>query len=410
MGEVGAVELIQGLYWRVSMLMRVRRLLAGLLPALLCGLPALGAAGAPPFEIRIVSPDPLFIVGRTRIEAVARSPEGDPYEGISYMTLAVNGRDRGADSEPPFRWDVEVGPELERHRIELRAVSDRGESASLTLVSAEHAYVEAVCVEMVLVPVVVRDGTTGRVVTGLEATDFTIMENGVAQPLAWFAKEAMPASIVLALDNSRSMEGRFWSAQKAVNAFIEIQPPYSALSLVTFNDQVFLEEGFTHEKSRVARAVGAARPEGTRTALFDALRIGSLHLKRRAGARVLVIFTDGEETVHEGEEGRLRTALDAAQAADVTVFAVAYGPGDSFRGMEPLRRMTSETGGEVVPARRASDLEEAFSRIADALGARYLLGYEPPRPREEGYRRIEVSVSRAGARVLSRRGYRMEPR
>ncbi len=392
--------------------MNGRQFLAGLLPALLCGgIPAPGApAAGPPFELRIVSPDPFFIVGKARIEAVAQSFEGVPYEAISYMTLSVNGRDIGADSKPPFRWEVEVGPELRSHRLEVRAVSSRGESASLTLVSATHPYAESVTVEMVLVPVVVRDASTGGVLAGLEAADFAIEEDGVPQPLAWFTREAMPVSIVVALDNSRSMEGELWSAQKAVNAFIEVQPPYSAISLLTFNDQVFLEEEFTHEKGKVARSVAAARAEGTHTALFEALRIGSAHLKQRAGARVMVVFTDGEETVHQEEEGRLRAALDAAQAADVTVFAVAYGPEDSLSGMESLRRMTSETGGEVVPARRASDLRQAFTRIAEALGARYLLGYEPPRPREEGYRRIEVSVSRTGARVLSRRGYRMGPR
>jgi VWFA-related protein len=210
---------------------------------------------------------------------------------------------------------------------------------------------------------------------------------------------------VVALDNSRSMEPNLLGARKAVSDFVMGQPAYSVVSLLTFNDQVFMEQDFTHDPRQVVSALAAARSEGMRTALYEALRVGSMHLARRPGARVLVLFTDGEDTLDEEGEGRLRTAIDAAQAADVTVFAVAYGRADAAS----LGKMTSETGGEVVAARGASELKTAFARIGEALGSRYILGYEPPEPGRAGYRDIDVRVSRQGARVLARRGYTMRP-
>ena len=56
----------------------------------------------------------------------------------------------------------------------------------------------------------------------------------------------------------------------------------------------------------------------------------------------------------------------------------------------------------------AIDLRGAFARITESLGTRYLLGYEPPNPGKPGYRRIDVRVSREGAKVFTRRGYLMK--
>jgi len=278
-----------------------------------------------------------------------------------------------------------------------------GSPGSPGATAATRPYVESVSVDLVQVPVVVRD-ESGRPIRDLAASDFIIREDGKPQPIVSFTSEPAPASIVVALDNSRSMEGRLWSAQKAVAEFVEAQPGSSALSLLTFNDEVFLEQEFTHDAGEVVRAAGAVRVEGTRTALYDALRVGSMHLSRRPGTRVLLLFTDGEDTVYEGDEGRLRTSVESAQAADVTVFAVACGAAAATTPVS-LSRMTRETGGEMLTAKETSHMRSAFARITESLGARYLLTYTPPDPKKPGYRSIEVGVIRSGATVTARRGY-----
>ena len=363
-------------------------------------------------SLRILHPSPLFLVGRCRIVAGAFDARGAPAKGIAYVTLSVDGAAQPPDTNPPYEWDLDLGSDLRRRRVVLTAVAADGKKASLAVLSFTHPYVESVGVDLVLVPVVVLEETSPRAddvapaarpVSGLAAGDFTVLEDGVRQEISSFTNEPIPASISVALDTSRSMEAHLWSARKAVSDFVKEQPAYSALSLMSFNDQVFLEADFTYDTREVGTALGALRPEGTRTALFEALRAGSSQLARRPGARVLVLFTDGEDTVEEGSEGRLRTAIEAAQAADVTVFAVAYGPADA----EPLREMAAQTGGDVIQARGRENLSEAFHGISEALGSRYVLGYEPPEPQKPGYRKLEVRVSRAGVRVLARRGYQI---
>ncbi len=370
-----------------------------------CGAaPAADEGGGPVFSIRLIDPDPPYLVGASRIEAAAIASDGSPYDAIAYMTLSVNGDSPRPDSKPPFRWEIDTGPRIERHRLEIVAIDRAGRKSILSLLSSTHPFVESVSVEMVIVPVVVRDAAD-RVVTGLSEEDFTVREEGVEQPIAWFSREAIPVSIAIALDTSSSMEPHLWSARKAVIEFIESRPRLSTLSLLTFNDQVFMDQDFTAEPAAIERAVGATRAEGTRTALFETIRIASLHLSKREGPRVIVLFTDGMDTVHEGDEGRLRTTIEAAQAADVSIFAVAYGVTKDSRGFEALTRMTGDTGGELIATSSASELRDAFVRVADSLGSRYVLGYEPPNAPAGGFRRIDVGVSLEGARVLARKGY-----
>jgi VWFA-related protein len=383
-----------------------RRLAPVLLFALALWVPASPEEMAEgPFDIHLVEPQPLYLVGGCRIRASAVDSAGEPFDKrIAYMTLTVDGGEPLHDGQAPFVWEIELGEDLREHRLELTAVSKNGSKRHLTSLSSAHPFIEAVGVNLVLVPVVVREaGAAGRVIEGLPEELFTILEDGVEQPIISFSDEPLPASIVIALDNSQSMDGQLWSAGKAVREFMESLPRYSTLSLLTFNDQVFLEEGFTSDRKKLAAAVSRARVEGSRTALNEALRIGSRHLGKRPGARVLVIFTDGEDTLDSSTEGYLRTAIETAQATDVTVFAIAYGNADR----SALERMTVETGGDMVPARGAGELRAAFSRIAESLGSRYVIGYEPPEPDKRGYRKVHVRVSQEGVRVLARTGYRM---
>lgn len=358
------------------------------------------------FTIRLVAPQPLYLVGKCRIAAEALDmATGEPWPGVAYMTLSVDDVELPPDSRPPFAWDYDAGDDLQRRRIRITAVARDGRSAALSVLSVAHPFVESVGVNLVLVPVVVRAGDApGRLIGGLKSDDFKVFEDDTPRPITSFSNEPLPVSIVVALDNSQSMEGNFWSAQKAIAEFLESQPAWSAFSFLVFNDQVFMEHDFTHQAGAIAAAVSATRAEGTRTALYDALRIGSMHLSKRPGSRVLVLFTDGEDTVYEADPGHLRTSIDAAQAADVTVFAVSYGP----RQNESLSEMTAQTGGEVVRARGAADLRGAFARITESLGTRYLLGYEPGNTGKPGYRRIDVRVSLEGAKVFARRGYLMK--
>jgi VWFA-related protein len=363
---------------------------------------------APAFVVRIVAPDPLHLAGVTSIEAAAFDPSGAPYPGIAWMSLSLDGAPPEHDDRPPWSWTVDAGAAPRGHRIAVVAVGRDGSKASLSTLSTPARWVDAVTVSQVLVPVVVRAepsrGTPERLVTDLQAGDFTILEDGAVRPIVSFSSEPPAGAIALAFDTSLSMEPHLWSARKAALDFVASRPAPSNLSLLTFNDDVYLEQDFTTDRSAVGAALAAARAGGSRTALYETLRVGSRHLAKQAGPRTLVIFTDGMDTRDE-DDGRLRTAIEAAQGADVAIYGIAWGTEASAS----LARMALGTGGEVYGARSAGELRGAFAAIGEALGSRYLLGFEPSTPERAGYRRIEVRVARQGVRVHARAGYHAAP-
>jgi VWFA-related protein len=264
-------------------------------------------------------------------------------------------------------------------------------------------FVDTLSVSLVLVPVVVRDAT-GRPVTDLSVEDFTILDEGEPVPIQAFGLEARPVSVILALDLSPSMRPHEYAAKGAALEFIRGQREDTAWSLVVFNEGVYLDLDFTTRSKEMENAVSAARLGGERTALFDAVEASARHLARREGARIVVLFTDGTDTVYEFEEaeGELAESIEAALERDVSVYSVAFGP-RAARGI--LRRVADETGGEALVAESASDLAGAFAHVAESVGNRYLLAFRHPRVAEAGFRSIEVRVSRPGLRVVARSRY-----
>jgi Ca-activated chloride channel family protein len=258
-------------------------------------------------------------------------------------------------------------------------------------------------VALVLVPVVVRDAT-GRPVVDLRREEFTVLEDGVPQPLEAFGREERPVSIMLALDTSLSMRPHELGVKRAALEFVRGQREGIAFALEVFSDAVLLEQDFTARRSEVEAAVGAVRAQGEATALFDAVAAAARHLGSREGGRVAVVFTDGTDTVHPQDEAerRLSEAIGASVRGDVAVYTVAFGP---RAATWVLRRVSDETGGETHEARSAEGLASAFASIGEAVGSRYLLGYRPPAGRSSGFRRIDVRVGRPGLRVTARSGY-----
>lgn len=107
-----------------------------------------------------------------------------------------------------------------------------------------------------------------------------------------------------------------------------------------------------------------------------------------------------------GLRERLDEALQAANRSNVTINVFDPRPLGSapFGGVDSLFRMAHETGGRRIINNNGPE-KELRGVVADA-SAYYLVGYTPTRDFADGkFHRIDVRVTRRGARVESRRGY-----
>lgn len=267
-------------------------------------------------------------------------------------------------------------------------------------------------VKLVNVFVTVTD-PHGSPVANLKKEDFNLKEDGRDQKIAVFNREsALPLSIVLALDTSlstrRDLPLELQSARRFAHAILR---PVDALSVYSFSEVVSEVVPFTSDVKQIDRGVDRIRL-GAATALYDALYLGAQALDGRQGRKVMVVITDGGDTVSKTD---YHQAVRAAQEAEAILYSIIVIPieanaGRDTGGEHALIQLSEDTGGKYFYASSSSQLEEAFRQISDELRTQYLLAYYPSQKfSDSDFRRIQVNVQQPAAsgtyKVRHRTGY-----
>ena len=99
-------------------------------------------------------------------------------------------------------------------------------------------------IDIVPLTVTVTD-TTGKYVTGLTGDDFTVLEDGVAQPLSFFASVDVPVDVALVLDTSSSMRADLPLAQSAAAGLIHSLRPSDRGAIVEVKGSAGIPQPFT---------------------------------------------------------------------------------------------------------------------------------------------------------------------
>ena len=263
----------------------------------------------------------------------------------------------------------------------------------------------SVDVRLVNVFVTVTDDH-GAPIAGLKKDNFELSEDGRPQKISVFDKEsALPLSIVLAIDTSLSTRKdlplELASAKRFAHAILR---PVDALSLYEFSEIVNEVTPFTSDLKRLDRSIEGIRP-GSATALYDALYLGAQALDRRQGRKVMVVITDGGDTVSQIS---YKEAVRRAQEAEAILYSVIVVPVEASAGRDTggehaLIQLSQDTGGRYFYATSTAQLDDAFRQISDELRTQYLLAYYPSQKlSDSSFRRIEVSVHGSAIPVKAR--------
>ena len=267
-------------------------------------------------------------------------------------------------------------------------------------------------VKLVNVYVTVTDAH-GSPVGGLKKDNFRLLEDGHEQAISVFDKEsALPLSIALAIDTSLSTRHDLPLEQASAKRFARaILRPVDALSVFGFSEAVSQSTGYTADLRRIEDGIDHIRL-GAATALFDAVYLASRSLDRRQGRKVLVLITDGGDTISKID---YKEAARAAEEAEALVYSIIVVPIENSAGRETggehaLIQLSEDTGGKYYYATSVSQLDEAFRQISDELRTQYLLAYYPSqRLSNSQFRRIQVSVAGSAEassyQVRNRAGY-----
>jgi Ca-activated chloride channel family protein len=250
-------------------------------------------------------------------------------------------------------------------------------------------------VKLVNVFVTVTD-QHGAPIAGLKKENFELAEDDKAQKIALFDKEsALPLNIVMAIDTSLSTRKDLPLEQASARRFVHaILRPVDVLSLYSFSETVSELTGFTPDLRVIDRGIDHMRL-GSATALYDALFLGSEALEPRQGRKVMVVITDGGDTM---SKVNYKEAVRAAETAEAILYSIIVVPieasaGRDTGGEHALIQLSADTGGKYFYASSLAQLDQAFAQISDELRTQYLLAYYPSqRLADSDFRRIQVSV------------------
>src|SRR5262245_45019273 len=272
----------------------------------------------------------------------------------------------------------------------------------------------SVDVEMVNLTLTVRDAS-GALVSDLDTDEFTVYEDGHPQRIALFARAVAPGNedalaldLGMLFDTSESMIKELRLAQEAASRFLESIPRARDLLTVFFDQDIRVSRYDSEHQQGLMARIFEARGSGN-TALYDAITVYVSRVADSTGRKVLVLFSDGEDTTSAIS---LQELLALIRSSNVTIYAIAFtgsytvGSNRALSARTFLQHVADLSGGQVYAPRSSKDLPQIYDKILDELKSQYVIGYVPDNPKRDGkYRKLKVEVKREGLKVRARQGY-----
>jgi Ca-activated chloride channel family protein len=247
----------------------------------------------------------------------------------------------------------------------------------------------------------------GRLVPNLEQDQFTILDNGKPQEITFFQNDVQPFTVVVILDFSASMTANLDRLKNATEQFLLRMLPADKGQVGAFSDKIQFSGTFTNDRDELISSM-ADLQFGNPTRLFDAIDESILLLEEVEGRKVVLAFTDGDDTASRRGMGDV---LDHAKEKEVMIYSIGL-ESEFFNGVRKqvtrpdrgLRKLADETGGGYFELRRADDLGSTFTRVAQELHSLYTLGFAPA-VLDNKEHKLEVKVKQSGHTARARRSY-----
>jgi VWFA-related protein len=289
---------------------------------------------------------------------------------------------------------------------------------------------------LVPVPTLVRDAA-GNAVYGLQAQDFIIEDDGVAQAVHLDEPaEAEPISLVIAVQCGRRAEREF-GRMAGLAAMLDpvLTGPQNEAALLVFDSKLNLVQDFTSQADVIETDLKSLEPGDHGAAILDVVAYAAKMLGRRPVGRQRVLLLVSETRDHGSHFAKIDDAVRLVGETHTLVYALPFSPYisqqlDTMRGSnkdewgptmdiidklaaarQAMRKnsakaLASMTGGEYEQFATRKGFESDMLGFANHLHSRYLLSFEPKSP-HPGWHRIQVRLTHAASNqtALSRSTY-----
>ena len=238
-----------------------------------------------------------------------------------------------------------------------------------------------------------------ELVQRLTRDDFVVFDDGRRQELTVFESGLQPITAILMIDTSESMTLNLDLAKYAAEQFVIRMLPGDQVRVGSFSDAITISPTFTTDRDALLRDLRTRLHIGNPTRLWDAVDQTMTDLAPLGGRRILVLFTDGDDTYSQKSASDV---LARARADELMVYvvqfrtttfarrqevaslkmpslkeALSYDPTRNPPPFEALRRISDQTGGGMFVLGQTDDIGATFTRLASELHYQYVLGFTP---------------------------------
>jgi Ca-activated chloride channel family protein len=242
-----------------------------------------------------------------------------------------------------------------------------------------------------------------RLVPDLGKDDFEIFDNEKPQLVTYFDNSIHPITVVVMLDTSGSMTLTIDLLKRAAEQFLIRLLPDDKAKVGAFNDKVQISSRFTNNRDQLISSV-MDLDYGNGTRLWDAVALSLDELKGVEGRKVILLFTDGDDTSSKVGLGNM---IDRARAEEVMVYAIGLESQFMNQRTKPdggLRKIADETGGGYFELKKTSDLAPTFTKVASELHSQYVIGFAPTLL-DSRVHKLMVKMKPAGLTARARKSY-----
>ncbi len=198
--------------------------------------------------------------------------------------------------------------------------------------------------EVVLHATVVDDKQ--HIVTNLDKSSFTVLEDGKPQSIVSFRHEDIPVDMGIVIDNSGSMREKRAKVNQAALNLVRSSNQQDEVFVVNFNDEYYLDQDFTADLLKLKEALEKIDAKGG-TALYEAVVASADHLKRngKRDKKVLFVVTDGEDNASRENLEQAVKQLQEENGPAVYAIGILGEEEHPKRAKRALEVMAQRTGG-----------------------------------------------------------------
>jgi Ca-activated chloride channel homolog len=188
----------------------------------------------------------------------------------------------------------------------------------------------------------------GKLITTVPQSAFKVTENGIDQQIRFFAREDVPVSMGLIIDNSGSIRDKITRVNAAALTLVKESNRQDEVFIFNFNDDTFLDQEYTNDIKKLEEALEKINTRGG-TAMRNAVSLGIDYSKQKGkrDKKVLVVLTDGNDTA--STETTLEQLVYKAQRSEVLIYSIGIldreEPREARAAKRALKALAEASGG-----------------------------------------------------------------